>query len=50
VTMDDNGEPGKNDTIGITVWRKSGGLWFSSNWTGTTTMEQLLGGGNLVTR
>jgi len=50
VTMDDNGEPGKNDTIGITVWRKSGGLWFSSNWTGTTTVEQLLGGGNLVTR
>lgn len=50
VTMGDNGEPGKNDTIGITVWKKAGGLWFSSNWTGTNTAEQLLGGGNLVVR
>jgi len=48
VTMTDNGEPGSSDTIGITVWNKSGGLWFSSNWTGTKTVEQLLGGGNLV--
>jgi len=22
-------------------------MWFSSNWTGTTTAEQLLGGGDL---
>jgi hypothetical protein len=48
VTMTDNGEPGKNDTIGITVWNKSGGLWFTSNWNGTKTVEQLLAGGNLV--
>jgi hypothetical protein len=47
VTMTDKGEPGSSDTIGITVWNKSGGLWFSSSWNGTTTIEQLLGGGNL---
>jgi hypothetical protein len=48
VTMTDNGEPGSSDKIGITVWNKSGGLWFSSNWNGTQTVEQTLSGGNLV--
>jgi hypothetical protein len=48
VTMTDTGEPGSADTIGITLWNKSGGLWFASRWSGTTTLEQLLGGGNLV--
>ena len=48
VTMTDNGEPGGSDTIAITVWNKSGGLWFSSKWDGTKTVEQLIGGGNLV--
>ncbi len=48
VTMTDMGEPGSSDTIGITVWNKSGGLWFSSKWNGTNTVEQLLGGGNLM--
>ena len=48
VTMTDKGEPGTVDTIGITVWNKSGGLWFSSNWNGTKTVELLLGGGNVV--
>ncbi|PYL38624.1 MAG: hypothetical protein DMF34_06310 [Verrucomicrobia bacterium] len=50
VTMTDNGEPGANDTIAITVWNKSGGMWFSSNWSGTKTIEQKLGGGNLIVR
>ncbi len=50
VTMTDNGEPGNTDRIGITVWNKSGGLWFSSNWTGTATAEQVLAGGNVVVR
>jgi hypothetical protein len=50
VTMTDRGEPGSSDGIGITVWNKSGGLWFASNWNGTKTTEQLLGGGNLVAR
>ena len=39
--MTDKGEPGSSDTIGITVWNKSGGLWFSSNWNGTKTVEQV---------
>jgi hypothetical protein len=47
VTMTDKGTPGTNDTIGITVWNKAGGTWFSSNWSGTKTLEQLLGGGDL---
>jgi hypothetical protein len=50
VTMTDKGEPGSSDTIGITVWNKSGGLWFSSNWDNTKTIEQLLKGGNLQVR
>ena len=53
VTMTDNG--GDSDSIGITLWDKSGGLWFSSNWQTASppkTVEQKLGaspgGGNLV--
>ena len=48
--MTDYGSPGKSDTIGITVWNGSGGIWFSTNWVGTppATVEELLGGGNLV--
>ena len=48
VTMDDNGEPGSSDTLGVTVWNKNGGMWFASNWNGTLTIEQLLAGGNLI--
>jgi hypothetical protein len=47
VKMTDMGEPGSSDKIAITVWNKDGGLWFASNWNGTTTVEQILGGGNL---
>jgi hypothetical protein len=50
ITMGDNGEPGSGDTIGITLWNKSGGLWFASKWVGMNTVEQLLAGGNLVVR
>jgi len=50
VTMTDRGEPGNTDTIGITVWNKNGGLWFSSNWNGLRTIEQALAAGNLVVR
>jgi Bacterial Ig-like domain (group 3) len=48
VTMTDNGS-GSADTIGITVWNKSGGLWFSSAWLGSPpkTTEQALAGGTL---
>ena len=43
----DKGEPGRNDTIGITLWRGNS-LLLSSNWNGAKTVEQLVGGGNLV--
>jgi hypothetical protein len=47
VTMTDKGEPGSNDTIGVTLWNGST-LLFSSEWTGSKTLEVLLTGGNLV--
>jgi hypothetical protein len=50
VTMTDRGEPGTTDSIAVTVWNKRGGLWFSSHWNGTTTVEQTLSGGNLTVR
>src|SRR5262249_12236013 len=46
VTITDNGNP-TTDTIAITLWNGST-LLFSSHWNGPTTIEQLLGGGNLV--
>jgi hypothetical protein len=46
ITFHDNGTPGTNDTIGISVYR-AGGLRFASDWNGTDTTEKLLGGGNL---
>jgi hypothetical protein len=48
--MTDKGEPGSSDTIGITLWDKNGGLWFSSRWVAPSTLEQALRGGNLVVR
>jgi len=48
--LTDKGEPGRYDSIGFTVWNDAGGLLFSSRWNGTRTVEQLLGGGNLVIR
>jgi len=49
VTLTDKGDPGSGDLIGVSFWRsdnKGGGLWFSSNWDGIKTVEQLLAGGN----
>lgn len=48
VTMTDQGNNG--DAISVTVWNKGGGIWYASNWNGTKTIEQTLGGGNLVVR
>jgi hypothetical protein len=50
VTLSDAGEPGQYDKIGIILYNKNGGVWFSSNWNGTVTVNQQLGGGNLVVR
>ena len=47
VKITDMGDPGNNDRIAITVWNKSGGVWFTSNWDGTKTIEQLVSGGNI---
>ena len=47
VTLTDLGEPGRTDSIGITLYNKTGGVWFSSNWNGIKTTEQVLDGGNL---
>jgi hypothetical protein len=50
LTLDDNGTPGLADTLGITILNKNGGLWYSSSWNGVMTVEQLLGGGNLIVK
>ena len=47
VKLTDQGEPGSNDSISITIWNRAGGLWYASNWNGTRTVEQVLDGGNL---
>jgi uncharacterized repeat protein (TIGR01451 family) len=48
----DSGEPGSTgpgpDTMAITVWNKSNNLWYSSKWSGSISLSQLLDGGNLV--
>jgi|GEM_PF-663722 len=35
------------NTVGITVWNQAGGLWFSSNWDGTGTVQQAPASGSL---
>jgi hypothetical protein len=47
ITMTDKGEPGSSDTIAITLWNGSR-LLFSSSWSGSKTVQEILGGGNLV--
>lgn len=47
IAFHDNGAPGANDTISISVYN-GGILRFASNWSGTSTVEQNLGGGDLV--
>ena len=46
--MTDQGEPGTDDSIGLTLTTSSGVLLYSSNWTGIDTAEMLLSGGNIV--
>jgi len=45
--LTDKGEPGSNDSIGITLWEGTK-LLLSSNWNGAKTVEQSLGGGNIA--
>jgi hypothetical protein len=48
VNMIDNGEPGSSDMIGITVFDKNGGMYYSSRWEKNETQMQLLANGNLA--
>jgi hypothetical protein len=41
------GPPTAGDTLGVTVYRNKGGVWFSSNWTGTNTAERAITSGNV---
>ncbi|WP_327025000.1 M12 family metallo-peptidase [Micromonospora sp. NBC_01739] len=47
VTVTDRGAPGRNDSVGLTLWQ-GGVLLSSSDWTGTGTGEVNLTGGNLT--
>jgi hypothetical protein len=49
MSMTDYGSATK-DTIGFTLYDATSKLLFSSSWSGTKTVEQLLGGGNLSVR
>jgi hypothetical protein len=49
MTMTDKGDPGSSDTIGISLWNGNT-LLFSSEWSGSKTLEKILGGGSLVTK
>ena len=50
VTLSDKGTSGTSDTIGVAVWKQDNQLYFSSNWNGATTIEQVLGSGNLLVK
>ena len=45
--MTDKGDPGRYDSIGVTLWNGST-LLFSSEWNGAKTTEKVIEGGNLV--
>jgi hypothetical protein len=50
ILMTDRGEPGVNDSLGITISKSTGQLYFSSNWNGSRTIEQTPVRGNLIVR
>jgi trimeric autotransporter adhesin len=37
-----------NQKVAITLYRKAGGVWYSSNWNGTATIQQVLNGGEVA--
>ncbi|MFC1794484.1 tandem-95 repeat protein, partial [Planctomycetota bacterium] len=49
ISLTDSKDSETPDSIGFTLWNENE-LWFSSNWTGTETIEQYLAKGNLVVR
>jgi hypothetical protein len=46
ITTDNGGGPG--DLLGLALMSNNGLLWYSSNWNGTTTVEQSLAAGNVL--
>ncbi|PYP66016.1 MAG: hypothetical protein DMD36_18180, partial [Gemmatimonadetes bacterium] len=51
MTINDQGEPGTSDLVTFQLMSADGTtLLFSSNWSGTKTVEQVLGGGNVQVR
>jgi len=51
MTVNDQGEPGTSDLVTFQLMSGDGStLLFSSNWSGTKTVEQVLGGGNVQVR
>lgn len=47
INLRDRGEPGSTDSISIDIRNGNGLLIYSSNWTGITTLERKLAGGNI---
>jgi hypothetical protein len=47
INLTDKCEPGSADSFSVDL-RSGSTILFSSNWSGTLTSEQVLGGGNLV--
>ena len=50
VSIIDAGEPGSSDRVAVTVRNAAGTLWFSSDWNGSASVEQLLAAGNITIR
>jgi hypothetical protein len=46
LTMTDNGTPGTNDQVSITIYDKDNKLWYAANWNGVKSIEQNLYTGN----
>jgi hypothetical protein len=49
-SISDLGEAGDTDSIAISIRNSASTLWFSSNWNGVKTVEQLLAGGDIKVR
>jgi hypothetical protein len=49
-SITDLGASGGTDSIAISIRNSASALWFSSNWNGVKSVEQLLGGGEIKVR
>lgn len=46
LTITDNGTPGTNDLVSITIYDKDNRLWYAANWNGSKSAEQNVHTGN----